>query len=161
MGTSEIVTWPRLLADAHNIPIRDHARMGATVASALKQAEHVGPDEDLVLLEIGGNDLLGTTHPADFHADLDQLLSSLRRPGRTLVMLELPLPPGSAAFGRAQRQLARDYDVILVPKRFLIGLLQMPGATLDTIHLSQEGHRQMADGIWRVLAGAFRQPGPH
>jgi acyl-CoA thioesterase-1 len=161
MGTSDIVTWPRLLADAHSIPVRDHARMGATVASALEQAEQVGPDEDLVLLEIGGNDLLGTTPSDAFHADLDQLLSSLRRPGRTLVMLELPLPPGSSAFGRAQRQLARDYDVILVPKRFLIGLLQAPGVTLDTIHLSQQGHRRMADGIWKILAGAYRQPGQH
>jgi acyl-CoA thioesterase-1 len=72
----------------------DFSQMGATVTSAArKQAPLLGDDNGLVLLEIGGNDVLGRTTAAEFHLGLEQLLESVCRPGRTVVMFELPLPP--------------------------------------------------------------------
>lgn len=146
--------WPQILADRHAVAVRDHARAGATVASALRQAAEVGPEEQLVLLEIGGNDLLGGSTPLQFEVGLDQLLSAVCRPGRVVVLMELPLPPTFNAFGRIQRRLARRYGTPLVPKRVLLGILQRPGATLDTIHLSPEGHRAMAGAIWDAVRAA-------
>ena len=70
-------------------------------------------------------------------------------------MLELPLPPTCNAYGRIQRRLARQYETLLVPKRVLLGVLQQPGTTLDTIHLSQEGHQRMAEAIWNAVAAAY------
>lgn len=161
MGGQKTVTWPRIFADRYGVVVHDHSLAGANVASALRQSASVSSDERLVLLEIGGNDILGETTPAEFEARLARLLSAVRRPGRVVVMLELPLPPTYNAYGRIQRRLARQYKTLLVPKRILLGVLQRQGTTLDTIHLTQEGHQGMADAVWNVVQAAYndeRQP---
>ncbi|WP_337174067.1 GDSL-type esterase/lipase family protein [Paludisphaera sp.] len=155
MEDREAVTWPRILADRHGVTVRDHSVAGAGVVSASRQAASVSPDERLVLLEIGGNDILGGTSPAEFEAGLARLLAEIRRPDRVVVMLELPLPPTYNAFGLAQRRLARQYGAILVPRRSLLGVLLQKDATLDSIHLSPGGHREMAISAWRVLRSAY------
>lgn len=159
LGDPESVTWPGIFEADYGVVVRDHARAGADVASALRQAASVSPDERLVLLEIGGNDILGGTAPAEFAAGLDELLSAVVRPGRTIVMLELPLPPTYNAYGRIQRRLAHQYRALLVPKRVLLGILQQEGSTLDAIHLSPEGHRGMAAAIWDVVRSAYEDEG--
>lgn len=155
VGDAKTVTWPHILASRYGVTVRDHSRAGADVASALRQAASVSPDERLVLLEIGGNDVLGGTTPAAFEAGLARLLAAVRRPDRVIVMLELPLPPTYNAYGRAQRRLARRYGASLIPRRVLLGVLLRPGATLDSIHLSPEGHGAMADAVWGVLRSGY------
>lgn len=154
-GQQNLVTWPGILADRQGVVVHDHSQMAANVGSALRQVASVSSDERLVLLEIGGNDLLGETSPEAFEAGLAKLLSAVHQPGRVIVMLELPLPPTYNAYGRIQRRLARRYRTLLVPKRVLLGILQQGGATLDTIHLTQQGHRRMADAIWNVVKAAY------
>lgn len=144
-------TWPIKLARSRPIEIADFSRMGATAKSALRQAEGLPPEGGLVLLEIGGNDLLGWTTAAEFELDLDQLLGRVCRPGRAVLMFELPLPPFCNEFGRTQRQLAAKYNVVLVPKRIFVAVLTMEGATLDSVHLSKQGHERMAEVIWELI----------
>jgi acyl-CoA thioesterase-1 len=105
----------------------------------------------VLLLEIGGNDLLGSTSAAQFSDDLDRLLSRVCVPGRTVLMFELPLPPFRNEYGRVQRRLASRYNVSLVPKRIFITVLTTDGATLDGVHLSQTGHELLADVVERLL----------
>ncbi|HEX8199318.1 MAG TPA: GDSL-type esterase/lipase family protein, partial [Isosphaeraceae bacterium] len=158
LGEPRTGTWPGLLARRHGVPIRDHSEAGATARSASGQAEALSADEQLVLLEIGGNDLLGGARPEEFAAGLETLLTAVSRPGRVVVMLELPLPPFSNEFGRVQRRLARRHRVLLVPKRVFLGVLQQEGATFDSIHLTPEGHDRMAAEVWEVVRGAYREP---
>ena len=155
MGQPGVTTWPTLFAGRYGVTVRDHSQMGATVASAWKQAAELSSEERLVLLEIGGNDLLGVSTPREFEAGLEKLLEVVERSGRVIVMLELPLLPSYNAFGRIQRRLARSHRVILVPKRVLLDVLERGGATVDTIHLSQEGHHAMSDRMWAVVRDAY------
>ncbi len=155
MGAEKADTWPRIFADRYAVVVHDHSVAGANVASALRQAAAISPEEQLVLLEIGGNDILGNTNPAEFEAGLGRLLSAVRRPDRVVVMLELPLPPTFNTYGRIQRRLARQFNTLLVPKRILLGVLQQQATTLDTIHLTNEGHQNMADAVWNVVRAAY------
>jgi acyl-CoA thioesterase-1 len=148
-------TWPKRLARAHAIDVHDLSRAGATAGSALQQAEKVPAQGGLILLEIGGNDLLGSTTLAEFERDLDALLERLAAPGRTVLMFELPLPPLCNEYGRIQRILAARHDVRLIPKRILMGILTGHAATVDTIHLDQAGHAAMAEQIWRIIGPAY------
>jgi acyl-CoA thioesterase I len=155
----ETVTWPRLLARRLGADVRDLALAGATVGTALRdQAGRIAGRDALVLAEIGGNDVLAGTPPDAFARDLDALLARLRSGGRTVVLLELPLPPFANAYGLAQRRLARKHGVWLVPKRLLLGVLTADGATVDTIHLSRSGHERMAVAIAGVLRPAIADP---
>lgn len=151
VGNDADHTWPTLLARESGRPVHDHSRAGATAASALKQAKQIDIPDGVVLVEIGGNDLLGTTSADEFAADLDALLKHLSTPGRQIVMFELPLPPFANAFGRAQRQLATRYKVTLIPKRILAEVLAGHDATLDSIHLTPAGHRFLARQIQSIL----------
>jgi acyl-CoA thioesterase-1 len=148
-------TWPRILASKHVIDVADFSHVGADVTSAMRQADRLPADGGLVLLEIGGNDLLGTTSTAEYENGLDRLLARVRAPDRTVVMFELPLPPFCNGYGLAQRRLAAKYGVPLIPKRILIAVLTGDAATLDSIHLTPAGHERLADAVWAIIGPLF------
>lgn len=158
-GMGEAETWPRLFAAKRLAGTQtvSHARAGATAGSALEQAKglnaQLGKAEGVILIEIGGNDLLGTTTAAQFAQDLEALLALLAGPERTLVMLELPLYPTANEFGRIQRQAASRHGAILVPKRVMLSVIDSEEATLDGVHLSPAGRQQMAAAMWDLLGG--------
>jgi acyl-CoA thioesterase-1 len=154
MGGTREATWPQMLSP--QVEVHNLAQTGATTAMALaSQANQIPSEKCIVLIEIGGNDLLGGTSAAQFRSDLDRLLAAVSRDDCTLVMFELPLPPLCNAYGRAQRELAAKYNVRLIPKRVLISVLADREATSDTIHLTDHGHRRLADAVWRVIGGAY------
>jgi len=151
LDPSHRTPWPEVMARQFGAKVVNLARGGATAKSAMAQVAGVGDGDAVVVIEIGGNDLLGSTAPAQFEVDLERLIRRLDRPGRTLVMFELPSLPLRNAFGLAQRRVATAHDVRMIPRRCLAGVLTTPGATVDGIHLSEAGHRQLAERVWRVL----------
>ena len=155
LGDSETETWPRILAREHEIAVQDLSHVGDTVAAARKRVAASQIDSQLVLLEIGGNDVLGSTTAVEFATSLDSLLTELASPGRQLVMLELPLPPFYHGFGRIQRRLAKKHGVRLVPKRVFLSILAGGDTTLDSIHLSQAGQQMMADVVWGIVGSGY------
>jgi acyl-CoA thioesterase-1 len=156
------ITWPKLLAKRYGLSVNDRSRAGARVEAAVRfavneglSARHVEASSQLVLLEIGGNDLLGETPPEKFATDLEALLRLVTSNRRTVVMFELPLPPGCNRFGEIQRRLADRYQVQLIPKWIFLNVLTTAGATEDGIHLTQRGQDLMANAVWNVIG-----PGP-
>ncbi len=139
----EGLPWPGHLERDYGLSIRNLAVAGATVRTALQQAAKLDAAE-MVLIEIGGNDLLGETSAADFERSLDELLQDVARSGRHVVMFELPVPPWGHRFGAIQRRLASRYRVVLIPKRVLAGVITTPGATNDGLHFTQLGHADLA-----------------
>ena len=147
----EATTWPRLLRQQTDIDIHDLSFAGANARSAYRHLKNkLKPDSDAdawVLIGIGGNDMLGSTSPAEFSEYLDQLLSVARgdpdRP-RLVVMQELPMVPFAWSFAAHQRRLAAQHGVVLIPKRVLAGVILAEANVLDGLHLSQEGHERMA-----------------
>jgi len=72
-GVGHETTWPQLLDRELPIGVVDLSRPGETCASALPGAQGLDvPDRrhTIVLLEIGGNDMLGWTSVRQFRQDL-------------------------------------------------------------------------------------------
>ena len=151
--------WPRIIGDAHGVTVIDLSRAAETVSSALDRTDKVRERDALVFLEIGGNDMLDYARGDKFEEDFDALLRAVAGPGRTLVMMEIPLPPFCNRFGMIQRRLALKYNAILIPKRIFMRILTGPGATVYGLHLSQAGHERMAEVLWGILGPAF-EPAP-
>ncbi len=153
IGDEQNHLWPRLLSQRLNVPIVNHAQPGANLNSALKQAEEIIGDDCLVLIEIGGNDLLSGQDSKMVEADLAKLLSKLKRGQRTLVMFELPVPPilGAYEFARTQRRLAQRFGVRLISRREFANVLLSAGATSDGLHLSRVGHQRLAEIVAQTL----------
>jgi len=150
MGTKERC-WPAVLGETSSFPVINLAQAGATVESAIKQADGITESNSIVIVEIGGNDLLGDTDPGAFRAQLDSLVSSLRSNHNQVLLVELPLFPFQNAYGKAQRSIAARYGAALLPKRCLTKVFGLKNGTLDGLHLSQEGHNAFAKTIAGVL----------
>ena len=129
--------------------------MGETTSSALTHSKAHEIHSPVVIVEIGGNDLLGTTTAAKYARDLDALLAHLSAPERQIMMFELPLPPSYNEFGRLQRALAKEYHVKLVPRRIQLSIIADSDSTLDTLHLTEAGHHRMASCVWQLVRAAF------
>ena len=161
-GFGERTPWPQLLREKVHIPVTNLALASADTALAIeREVPLMGPAADareLVLVEIGGNDMLDGVAPLAFSTNLDELLAAATD-GREALMLELPLLPGRLLHGSIQRRQARRHGVRLIPKRILARVLTTPGLTSDGIHLTQEGHDALADAIARHITPASPPPG--
>lgn len=153
MGGDKIETWPRILRREQDLQIQDLSQVGATVSTALKKAKQNELVGNVAIVEIGGNDLFGSTSMKDFEADLDELLQLLKEQDKIIYLFELPLIPFYNEYGRIQRRLAKKYYVRLIPKRVLMGVLAGDDATIDSIHLTQAGHREMAKRVFEIVYG--------
>jgi acyl-CoA thioesterase-1 len=143
--------WPEFLGDLAKLKVRNLSFGGAKVASSLDNALRIDQDHALVILELGGNDLLGGTSIPKFRDDLEKMLALVCGPHRRVAMIELPLPPFYNRFGRVQRDLAKSHGVTLIPKRYLAKVLTTPGATVDGLHLSNAGHALLARVLFEML----------
>ena len=150
-------SWPAILEQTTGVTVKNLAKPGATAADARVMAEHITPENHLVLVEIGGNDLLSGTPADDFERNLDLLLSKLTQPGRTVVMFELPLLPNRIAYGHVQRRLASKYGVWLIPKRYFAQAIAGANATSDGLHLSATGSQRMAALVAKLLEPLLKE----
>jgi acyl-CoA thioesterase-1 len=151
-----VPSWPLVLQQATGIAVRNLARPGAQSRDGLTMSEKLTAEDHVVLIEIGGNDLLEGVPSEEFGKALDALLSKVSAPGRTVVMFELPLFPHRIAYGRIQRGLAAKYGVWLIPKRFFAEVIGGADATSDGLHLSNEGTRRMADLVAQALSPVLK-----
>jgi acyl-CoA thioesterase-1 len=143
--------WPDVLADISHFKVTNLAKPATTIETAMDQIAGIVGSNSLVMVEIGGNDLLGHTDSKNFYIQLDQFLGKLAAENNQIVMFELPLFPFCNAFGNAQRNLAKKYNVILIPKHYLTDVFGLKGGTVDGLHLSQKGHNALANSINGLL----------
>jgi acyl-CoA thioesterase-1 len=143
--------WPECLRRDYRLDVINLAQAGATVQSAVQQAQDVRKSNSVAIVEIGGNDFFSETKASDFARNLDQLLAILVKQKHTIAMFELPLLPFHNAFGDAQRMLAAKYNIVLIPKTYMASVLGKAGATVDGLHLSKSGHEAMARSIYQML----------
>ena len=132
--------WPEALQEIAGFPVVNLSAPGAKVRDAMQQARRIQQPNSVVIVEIGGNDLLSGGDPSVFRQQLDALLAALRTNGHEMLMFELPLYPFKTGFGRAQRELAAKYGVTLFPSRCLTEVFGMQGGTIDGLHFSRAGH---------------------
>jgi acyl-CoA thioesterase I len=143
--------WPVILGDLSRLHVINLAQAGATIETTLSQASRINASHAMVIVEIGGNDLLGHTDRRTFSRQLDTLLAKLKSGEHRIVMFELPLLPFWNVYGTDQRVLAEKYGATLIPKSYLAGVLGTKGATVDGLHLSQKGHNQLAKTVFGLL----------
>jgi acyl-CoA thioesterase-1 len=155
IGNRDEQTWPKILHEKYAIDVIDLSLPGATVTSAVEQANKVSLQDAVVLLEIGGNDFFASTPYTLFEQDLKRILKRVRNAKRAVIMLELPLQPQYLVYGTIQRKTAKEFDATLVPKKFIVSILGSKGATVDLAHLSPYGHELMAERIWSLLKPCF------
>jgi acyl-CoA thioesterase-1 len=151
-----VPAWPAVMQQVTGVRVTNLARPGALTIEALEMAGRLTPEDRVVLLEIGGNDLLAGIPSREFERNLEALLARLVAPGRIIVMFELPLLPHKIAYGHAQRRLAEKYGISLVPKRYFVEVLAGADGTSDGLHLSPVGTHRMASLVFEGLSQVLK-----
>jgi len=148
-------TWPSIFKQQFHVAVIDLSQPGLTlehVVKLVRNSDWEQFDNPVILLEIGGNDMLGGSGDIhQFAENLNELLRLVSQVSDTVILLELPLPPFHNHYAKAQRTLAEKYHTILIPKRYFTKVLGQQNATFDELHLTQNGHQHMAEMLWDVM----------
>ena len=156
LGPSPAGTWPHLLSQRLGLSVSNLSQAGATLSNSVQHVRSVPAERAIVIVELGGNDILGGTSPEQFASDLRTLLGALTTGDRRVVMFELPLLPFQNSYGRIQRRLCARYGVDLIPRRVLAEAITRRGNSADGLHLAPQGHSWLAERIAHSWSNSFR-----
>ena len=111
----------------------------------------------IVILEFGGNDGLRGLPVSTTRANLDQIITTLRKAGAKIVLAGMTLPPNYGpdyihSFEAVYKDLAKEYRLPLIP--FLLSGVGGNAALMqrDGIHPTGEGNRKVAGTVMETLA---------
>lgn len=147
----------RLRAEGISRPVLNAGVSGDTSAGGLRRLPWVMETRPAILLvALGGNDALRGLPIADLRRNLAAIIEGGQKGGALVILAGMEAPPNNgpeytAAFRQVYRDLARQYDVPLIP--FLLeGVGGDPTLNqADGIHPNPEGARRVADLVWRAL----------
>lgn len=112
---------------------------------------------DLVLLGLGGNDVLRQVDPAETRANMAAMLEELERRGIPVILTGMMAPPNlgpdfAGRFNRIWPDLAREHDAVLDPfiLQGVIGNRQL--MLPDGVHPNAVGVGRMADRVAPLVA---------
>jgi len=110
----------------------------------------------VVVIELGGNDALRGLTPAQLQGNLEKMIVASQKAGAKVLLLGIDVPPN---YGPAYRQrlrqtyaeLAKQYDVPLLP--FLLeGVALKPNLMqADGLHPTAAAQPQVLDNVWPLL----------
>ena len=131
---------------------------GDTSAGGLRRLEwSMAGDVRVLVVALGANDGLRGLPPKDLRANLARIIETAQARQVRVVLAGMEAPPNFGAtytrdFRAVYRELAKTYEVTLIPF-FLDGVAGVPTLNqADGIHPTAEGQRIVASTIWRAVA---------
>lgn len=153
-----------LKAAGKDVQVHNAGVSGDTAAAGLRRLQFVLDSlkrkPDLVLLGLGGNDLLRGLQPAETRANLEAMLKLLKAQDIPVMLTGLPAPPNLGQqfgdeFNKIYPELAKKYDAKLYPF-FLDGLVGKPELfQADSIHPNAQGVVLIVEKITPQVASAL------
>ena len=146
VGVSEGEAYPDLLARQLGADVVNAGVSGNTAEDGLARVEEALADDPwLVIVELGGNDILRRVPPERteraLRGILDRLLAARVVP--VLVEVEAPL---AAQYSQVFERIGKDYDVPVV-EDVLGEILTDPALKSDPIHPNAAGQRILAEAL--------------
>ena len=130
---------------------------GDTSAGGLRRLEwSLQGNPRVLIVALGGNDGLRGLPPDELKKNLAAIIEAGQRAGLQVILAGMEAPPNNgpdytARFRRVYPELAKAYDIPLIP--FLLdGVAGDPALNqADGIHPNPEGARRVADTVWSAL----------
>lgn len=136
---------------AHGSPARliNAGRGGDTTADGRRRiADALRQGADAVMVELGGNDMLGGLDPAAAERNLDAILTQAGAGGRPVLLVGIQAPPGDPAWRQGWAEMwprvARRHGALLWADLY---------APLAALPAAQQGRMLQADGIHASAEG--------
>lgn len=146
-----------LKSKGHDVEVINAGVSGDTTSGGLARLEWSVPeDADLVLLELGANDMLRAISPDVTRRNLESMLEKLDARGTRVVLIGMQAAPNLgpdyvASFNAIYPDLAKKWDLELYPF-FLDGVAATSGLLLeDGMHPNAKGVDRMVEGMMPML----------
>jgi acyl-CoA thioesterase I len=148
VGAAPGQDYPAQLAKLAGVPVLNKGVPGDTTADALRRLERdvLASDPKIVIVLLGGNDLLQRLPQKETLANLEEIVTKVQDDGALVVLVGLGGSMFTGSYTSAYRDLARRRGAVLVPG-ILNGILDRPAMKADQIHPNGEGYRMMAERI--------------
>ena len=150
-----------LRAKGRDVTVANAGVSGDTTSGGLARLDWSVPDgTQLVILELGANDMLRGVLPDIARNNLDEMLGKLKQRKIAVLLAGMRTAPNlgadyQSAFDPIFPQLAKKYDVALYPF-FLDGVVGEPGMQLeDGLHPSAKGVDLMVERILPTVEKAI------
>jgi acyl-CoA thioesterase-1 len=155
----------RLQAQGYGYRVVNASVSGETTAGGLTRLPRALKVHrpEIVVLELGGNDGLRGLPLGEVRRSLDGMIRAARASGARVLLVGMRLPPnyGGAyvdGFHAIFGDLAKRYDLPLVP--FLLEGVALDAALMqaDGIHPTAAAQPRLLDNVWPVLKPLLRAP---
>lgn len=139
-----------LRAKGHDVAIANAGVSGDTTSGGLSRLDWSVPDgTEIVILELGANDMLRGVDPALTRRNLDAMIAKLKQRGITVLLAGMRAAPNlgpafTRAFDAIYPDLAKQYDLALYP-------FFLDGVAGDGVMIQPDGLHPTAAGIDRMV----------
>lgn len=107
----------------------------------------------LVIVCLGGNDMLRKVSPATIEANLREILKTIKARGADAMLVGVPAPGLITSAPKFYEKLAQEFGIPYESK-IVTSVLYKPELKSDPIHPNAVGYRQMAEAIAGLLRDA-------
>lgn len=152
-------TYPERLAERIGRPVINEGVPGDTTADALARIEPVlAHDPWLVIVELGGNDLLRQTPIERVEANLTAIVERLLAARIAVVLVEIHGPFGGGRYADLFERLGEKYHVPVLEDA-LPDILSDPKLKSDEIHPNAAGYAKLAEAVSEELEPILKRRG--
>jgi acyl-CoA thioesterase-1 len=154
-GTTPDSAYPAVLAALIHHPVVNAGVPGETTSDAMARLPQVLADNHprLVLLCLGGNDMLQHQPASRTETNLRAMVATIRASGAGVLLIGVPEP---RLFGGTAALYANLADKMKLPYegKVLNDVLRDPGLKSDEIHANAKGYRIVAERVAAQLQAA-------
>ena len=151
IGATAGNTLPEQISELINQPVLNLGVSGNTSAQGLSRISDIPTNASLVILSLGGNDILRKVPLTETEENLDLITKTLTDNGSVVLLLDIRAP----VFGRPYKQLyqrvAAGNDQVLLAENVFEGVIGNQALMSDPIHPNDAGYQIMAERINAVI----------
>jgi lysophospholipase L1-like esterase len=157
-GAAENESYPAVLAQLTGRQVVRSGVPGEVTAQALRRLPEVIAENQprLMIVCLGGNDMLRKVNEAETRANLRAIIGAIRQRGIAVVLIGVPRPALLASAPEFYGELAKEF-AIPYEGGIVKDVLYSAGMKSDAIHPNAQGYRRMAEALANLLrkAGAI------
>jgi len=163
-GLSTKEAYPEHLQQLVRVPVVNLGRPGVTARDMVQHLPEILAEQpQLVVIELGGHDFLRGYGRTATRASLVQIIEACQEADAEVVLVEIPRGFITDPFSGLERELAREYDLELIPDSAIrmlvvrspaipiVGDLAKPHLSDDGLHPNEAGAQMLAEVVYRAL----------
>ncbi|MFP4295601.1 MAG: GDSL-type esterase/lipase family protein [Halothiobacillaceae bacterium] len=105
---------------------------------------------DIMILLMGGNDILRNASPREARDNLEAMITMARDRGVDVVLLGVPEKSLFSSAAPFYEELAETHDLVF-ERGLVASLLRRPGYKADVVHLNDRGYAALAERVQELL----------